>query len=63
MIGDNEFDMIMARNASMVGVAVSCGARSRNQLLCCDPVHCIDEFNEFHGRVMPRFGARQTIEV
>ncbi|QIB52426.1 HAD-IA family hydrolase [Pseudomonas sp. OIL-1] len=63
MVGDSEFDMHMARNAGMAGVAVSYGAQSREQLLCCDPVHCIDEFIEFHGWVMPRYGARQTIEV
>lgn len=63
MIGDSDFDMLMARNAGMQSVAVSYGAQSRERLLCCDPVHCIDEFIEFHGWVMPRFGARQTIEV
>lgn len=63
MIGDSDFDMLMARNAGMSGVAVSYGAQSRERLLGCDPVHCIDEFTEFHGWVMPRYGARQTIEV
>lgn len=63
MIGDSEFDMFMAQNAGVAAVAVSYGAQSKEQLLCCDPIHCIDDFIEFHGWVTPRYGARQTVEV
>lgn len=42
---------------------MTCDAQRQHRLVCCDPVHCIDKFNESHGWVMPRFGARQTIEV
>ncbi|MEH6564543.1 MAG: HAD-IIIA family hydrolase [Halopseudomonas sp.] len=46
MVGDSSFDLDMAANADMRAVAVTYGAQSRDQLLRCRPVHCIDEFSE-----------------
>lgn len=46
MVGDSSFDLDMATNAGMRAVAVTYGAQSREQLQCCAPAHCIDEFTE-----------------
>ena len=46
MVGDSSFDLDMATNANMRAVAATYGAQSREQLLRCKPVHCIDEFSE-----------------
>lgn len=49
MIGDSSFDLDMATNAGMRAVAATYGAQTREQLLRCKPVHCIDEFAELAG--------------
>ncbi|MGY8810301.1 MAG: HAD-IA family hydrolase [Pseudomonadales bacterium] len=49
MVGDSSFDLDMAANANVRAVAATYGAQSREQLLRCAPVHCIDEFAELAG--------------
>ncbi|HDZ57582.1 MAG TPA: HAD family hydrolase [Pseudomonas xinjiangensis] len=63
MLGDSEHDLRMAQNAGIRSVAVSYGAQPREHLLSCSPDHCIDAFIDFHGWVMPQYGARPTVEV
>lgn len=43
MVGDTEYDMAMARAASVPGVAVSFGAHHIDRLRKYDPVLCLDE--------------------
>ncbi len=42
MIGDTEYDLLMAKNARVDSVAVSCGAHEKDRLLQHDPRVCID---------------------
>ncbi|MHB8455133.1 MAG: HAD-IA family hydrolase [Acidiferrobacterales bacterium] len=44
MVGDTVYDMQMARNAGVAGLAVSYGVHSRTQLLECRPLDCVDSF-------------------
>ncbi|MBI1196153.1 MAG: HAD-IA family hydrolase [Gammaproteobacteria bacterium] len=46
MVGDSEFDMLMARNAGADALAVSYGAHDRERLLSCGPVACIESLPE-----------------
>jgi phosphoglycolate phosphatase len=44
MVGDTTYDMQMARNAAMAGLAVSYGAHARELLLEHTPMACVDSF-------------------
>ena len=46
MVGDTEFDLLMAQNAGIRGVGVSYGAHSVERLLACQPLACIDDFQD-----------------
>ena len=49
MIGDTEYDMQMAVNAGVAGLAVSYGVHSRERLLQHRPQGCIDALGELSG--------------
>ena len=49
MIGDTEFDLQMANNASTQSVAVSYGVHSRDRLLNHAPLACVDDANQLHS--------------
>jgi phosphoglycolate phosphatase len=42
MVGDTEYDMLMARNAGVDALAVSYGVHERQRLLDCEPLACLD---------------------
>ena len=42
MVGDTEYDLMMARNAGVAGIGVCGGAHERARLLACDPVACLE---------------------
>ncbi len=46
MIGDTEYDMLMARNASTGALAVSYGVHTLERLLKCTPLGCIHDIKE-----------------
>ncbi|MBI4006639.1 MAG: HAD-IIIA family hydrolase [Gammaproteobacteria bacterium] len=46
MIGDSEFDLQMANNAGIAGIAVSHGTQSMERLLKCKPLTCLNRLNE-----------------
>jgi len=46
MIGDTEFDLQMAKNAGVRGLAVSYGVHPLERLLEHDPVVCLDDIRE-----------------
>ncbi len=48
MIGDTEYDLQMAQNADIHGLAVSYGVHPRERLLQYAPVACIDSVAELH---------------
>lgn len=48
MVGDTVYDMGMARNAGVDGLAVTYGVHAREQLLPFSPVACLGSFAEVH---------------
>lgn len=46
MIGDSEYDLVMARQAGVDALAVSYGVQSKDMLLECKPLDCIDNIKE-----------------
>jgi phosphoglycolate phosphatase len=46
MVGDTVYDMEMARNAKVAGLAVSYGAHARDRLLASGARACVDSFSE-----------------
>ncbi|MEO5702566.1 MAG: HAD-IA family hydrolase [Gammaproteobacteria bacterium] len=46
MIGDTEYDMQMASNAGAAALAVSYGVHTRERLLQCSPLGCLDDIAE-----------------
>lgn len=45
MVGDTEWDLVMADNAGMRKIAVSYGAHTKDRLLSFSPDMCIDDFS------------------
>lgn len=48
MVGDTEYDLKMANNASAHSVAVTYGVHEKQRLLDCKPLTCLDSVNELH---------------
>lgn len=46
MVGDTEYDMLMARHADSHALAVSYGVHERDRLLACGPLACVDSIAE-----------------
>mgnify|MGYP001064689147 CR=1 FL=1 len=46
MIGDTDYDLQMANNASTASVAVSYGVHDKQRLLDCNPLVCVDDIND-----------------
>lgn len=46
MIGDTEYDMLMASNARTHALAVSYGVHEKARLLQHEPLHCLDDITE-----------------
>ena len=44
MVGDTEYDLKMAANASVASIGVSYGAHPKSRLQAHKPLACIDEF-------------------
>jgi phosphoglycolate phosphatase len=49
MIGDTEYDMLMAKYAGTDALAVSYGVHEKARLQRCDPIDCVDSIEELHG--------------
>lgn len=48
MVGDSEYDLLMANNAKTHSVAVSYGVHEKQRLLDCNPLTCLDNMQELH---------------
>lgn len=46
MVGDSEFDMLLANNAEVDALAVSYGVHSRKRLLQSQPLACVDSVSQ-----------------
>lgn len=49
MIGDTEYDLLMAHNAGTSALAVSYGVHDKQRLLACNPLECVDDVATLHG--------------
>ncbi len=48
MVGDSEYDMLMAKNAGVDALAVSYGVHEKERLLNCGALDCLDDIRELH---------------
>jgi phosphoglycolate phosphatase len=53
MIGDTEYDLLMARNAGVSAVGVTYGVHPRDRLLQFSPCKCIDDISELSTWLTP----------
>lgn len=54
MVGDTEYDMEMANNAGTDGLAVSYGVHSKQRLLDCKPLSCLDSVPDLSDWLLGR---------
>lgn len=54
MVGDTEYDMLMARHAGTGALAVSYGVHARERLLACEPLACVDSIDEMRAWLNPQ---------
>ena len=48
MVGDTEYDLLMANNADAHSVGVTYGVHEEQRLLNCNPLTCVDNINDLH---------------
>lgn len=48
MIGDSEYDLLMANNAKAQSVAVTYGVHEKHRLLNCSPITSVDSIKDLH---------------
>ena len=62
MVGDTEYDLMMANNAGTQSLAVSYGVHSRQRLLDCGPLGIVDTVSQLTDRLLnPDFA--QTADI
>jgi phosphoglycolate phosphatase len=49
MIGDTEYDLLMAKRAGAHALAVGYGVHERDRLLRCGPLGCLDTIKDLVG--------------
>ena len=54
MVGDSEYDLLMANNAAAHSVAVSYGVHEKQRLLDCNPLTCLDNIKDLHQWLLNR---------
>jgi len=54
MVGDTEYDLQMANNAGTAALAVSYGVHSKQRLLDCGPLSCVDTVSELTDWLLHR---------
>ena len=48
MVGDSEYDLLMASNAKAHSIAVTYGVHEKQRLLDCKPITSVDSVNDLH---------------
>ncbi|MDH5369709.1 MAG: HAD hydrolase-like protein, partial [Gammaproteobacteria bacterium] len=48
MVGDTEYDLLMANNADANSIGVTYGVHEEQRLLNCKPLICVDNMNDLH---------------
>ncbi len=56
MIGDTEYDLQMAQNASMTALAVGYGVHEKERLLRHEPIACVDDVAALHDWLLTNGG-------
>lgn len=54
MVGDSEYDLLMANNAAAHSVAVSYGVHEKQRLMDCNPLTCLDSIKDLHQWLLNR---------
>lgn len=49
MVGDTEYDLLMANNADANAVGVTYGVHEKQRLLDCKPLTCLDNISDLHS--------------
>ena len=49
MVGDTEYDLLMANNAKANAVGVTYGVHEKQRLIDCKPLTCLDNISELHN--------------
>lgn len=49
MVGDTEYDLLMANNAEANAVGVTYGVHDKQRLLDCKPLTCLDNISDLHN--------------
>lgn len=49
MVGDTEYDLLMANNAQSNAVGVTYGVHEKQRLLDCKPLTCLDNVSDLHS--------------
>ncbi len=49
MVGDTEYDLLMANNAQANAVGVTYGVHEKQRLLDCEPLTCLDNVSDLHN--------------
>ena len=49
MVGDTEYDLLMANNANANAIGVTYGVHEKQRLLDCEPLTCLDSMNDLHN--------------
>jgi phosphoglycolate phosphatase len=62
MIGDTEYDLLMAKYAGTHALAVGYGVHERDRLLSCGPLGCLDSINDLVGWLRVRASAPSNNE-
>lgn len=53
MIGDTEYDLMMAKTINMDSLAVSYGVHEKERLLACEPLDCVDNVEQLATFLQP----------
>jgi phosphoglycolate phosphatase len=61
MVGDTTYDMQMARDARIDGLAVTYGVHDRAQLIAHGPVACLDSFAEVYAWLQQNNGQSSVV--
>ncbi|MFK5914939.1 MAG: HAD-IA family hydrolase [Woeseiaceae bacterium] len=48
MVGDTEYDLLMANNAGSKSIGVTYGVHEKQRLLDCKPLVCVDSIHDLH---------------
>ena len=51
MVGDSEYDLLMAKNAGIASIGVTYGVHGKDRLLQYNPLFCLDRLSELKDRM------------